>query len=60
MKKIDGFRLGLGFKEHDIISKVMKIFAKENIKLQHFILNYYIDLYFLKYRLAVEIDEKGP
>ena len=67
VKKKDDFRLRLGFKEHDviitkedsIIPKIMKVFPKENIKLQHSVLNYYIDLYFLKYRLSVEIDEKG-
>ena len=36
----------------------MKVFAKEKIKLQHSALNYYIDLYFSKYRFAVEIDQK--
>ena len=36
----------------------MKVFAKK-IKLQHFVLIYYIDLYCPKYRLAVGIDEKG-
>ena len=46
-------------KEQSIISKIMKVFAKEKMKLQHSILNYYIDLYFPEYRLAVEIDEKG-
>ena len=53
-------------KEHDIIisekysvaSKIMEAFAKENIKLQHFVLGHHIDLYFPKYRLVVEIDEK--
>ena len=33
------------------------MFAKENIKLEHSVLSYYIYLYFPKYRLAVEIDE---
>ena len=37
----------------------MEAFAKENIKLQHFVLGHHIDLYFPKYRLVVEIDEKG-
>ena len=61
------FRLKLGFhpldlimtKEQSIISKIMKVFAKEKMKLQHSILNYYIDLYFPEHRLAVEIGEKG-
>ena len=58
-------RAALGLKEHDIIiteeysvtSNIMEVFAKENIKLQHFVLGRHIDLYFPKYRLAVEIDE---
>ena len=37
----------------------MKAFAKEKIKLQHFVLDCYSDLYFPEYKLAVEIDEKG-
>ena len=37
----------------------MELFAKENIKLQHFDLGRHIDLYFPKYRLAVEKDEKS-
>ena len=65
-KKIDEFRIRLGFrpndkimtKEESITTKIMKVFAKENIKLGHSLLDYYIDLCFPKYRLAVEIDEK--
>ena len=60
------FRANLGLKEDNIIiteeysisSKIMEVFAKENIKLQHFVLGCHIDLYFPKYRLAVEIDGK--
>ena len=46
-------------KEESVLLKIMKAFAKEEIKLQHSVLNYYIDLYFPEHRLAVEIDEKG-
>ena len=35
------------------------MFKKENIRLHHKALNYYIDLYFIEYKLAVEIDGKG-
>ena len=35
----------------------METFSKEEISLQHFVLGYKIDAYFLKYKLAVEIDE---
>ena len=37
----------------------MKVFVKEEIELHHSVLDCYIDLYFPKHRLAVEIDEKG-
>ena len=37
----------------------MKVFASEEILLQHSVLSYKIDLYFLKHRLAIEIDEKS-
>ena len=61
------FRAALDLKEHDIIitkeestiSKIMKVFAKEKIKLRHSVLDCYIELYFPEYRLAVEIDGKG-
>ena len=38
----------------------MKMSAKEKIKLQHSVLDCYIDFYFPEYRLAVELDEKSP
>ena len=62
------FRAALGLKEYDIIiteeysvtSKIMEVLAIENVvKLQHLVLGRHIDLYFPKYRLAVEIDGKG-
>ena len=36
----------------------MKLFAKEEILLQHFVLSYKIDSYFPKHKLAMEVDEK--
>ena len=36
----------------------MNVFSKEDIERQRSVLSYYIDLYFPKYRLAEEIDEK--
>ena len=59
------FRLLLGFAEHDlfltkeqsIINKLLETFSREEISLQHFVLGYKIDAYFVKYKLAVEIDE---
>ena len=66
-KKIDDFRIKLGFGLHDLImskeesitTKISKLFKKSKIRLQHNVLNYYIDLYFVEHKLAVEIDEKG-
>ena len=46
-------------KEQSVISKITKLFAKEKILLQHSVLDYKIDLYFPKHKLAVEVDEKG-
>ena len=46
-------------KEQSVLTKVIKTFLREKILLQHFVLNYRIDLYFPERKLAVEIDEKG-
>ena len=61
------FRTGLGFNQHDpkmtqeesILSKIVTIFAAEEIILQHNVLGYRIDAFFPKYKLAIEIDEQG-
>ena len=61
------FKTKLGFRQHDIImrkeqsvlTKIIKLFAKEEILLQHSVLGYLIDLYFPKHRLAIDIDENG-
>lgn len=37
----------------------MKVFLSKEILLQHSVLNYRIDLYFPKHRLAIEVDKKG-
>ena len=37
----------------------MTLFAAEKIILQHSALDYRIDAYFLKYKLAIEVDEQG-
>ena len=63
----DNFRVLLGFKENDmfqtkeqsVLSKIQAVFSSEEILLQHNVLGYYIDLYFLKHRLSIEIDEQG-
>ena len=60
------FRIKLGFNQHDlmmtkeqsVLTKIMKVFASEEILLQHSVLNYRIDWYFPEHRLAIEVDEK--
>ena len=57
----------LGFTEHDIflskeqsvLNKLLEAFLREEMYQQYSVLNYKIDLYFVKYKLAVEIDEHG-
>ena len=64
-KTRQNFRLLLGFneldisftKEQSIINKLLETFSREEISLQHFVLRYKIDAYFVKYKLAVEIGE---
>ena len=61
------FKTKLGFNQHDpimtleqsILSKIKTIFSAETILLQHNVSSYRIDEYFLKYKLAIEIDELG-
>ena len=46
--------------EYTVTSQIEQVFANEKIKPQHFVLNkYYIDIYFLEHKLAVEVDEKA-
>ena len=60
------FRTRLEFHQHDpimtqeqsILSKMVTIFAVEEITLQQNVLGYRIDAYFPKYKLAIEIDEQ--
>ena len=44
-------------KEQSIINTLLETFSREEITFQHFVLGYKIDAYFVKYKLAVEIDE---
>ena len=58
------FKTRLGFKQHDpimtqeqsILSKIVELFATEKIVLQHNVLCYRIDAYFLEYKSAMEVD----
>ena len=60
------FRVKLGFNQHDpimtqeqsVLSKIVTLFAAEEIILQHNALGYRI-AYFSKYKLAIEVGEKG-
>ena len=66
-KQRQNFRVLLGFNERDIfltkaqsvVDKILETFSREEIFRQYSVLNYKIDLYFVKYNLAVEIDENG-
>ena len=57
----------LGFKIHDVIntkeerviSAIKDAFEGENMQTQHSVLGYRVDLYFHKYKLAIEVDELG-
>ena len=61
------FKSRLGFKNQDpimtqeqsVLTKIKEIFSTEEISFQHFALGYRIDAYFLKYKLAIEVDERG-
>ena len=61
------FKNKLGFNSQDpimtqeqsILTKIKDSFSIEEIIFQHFVLGYRIDAYFLKHKLAVEIDERG-
>ena len=57
----------LGFKLHDIINtkeqtiikSIKDTFEGKNVQTQCSVLDYRIDLYFHKYKLAIEVDELG-
>ena len=45
--------------EQSVLTKIMTVYAVEEIILQYNVLNYRFDAYFPKYKLAIEIDEQG-
>ena len=61
------FRTRLGFNQRDpimtqeqsILTKIRSMFPNETIKFQYHVLNYKIDAYLPKHKLAIEIDELG-
>ena len=46
-------------KEQTVINSIKDAFEGENMQSQYTVLNYRIDPYFHKYKLAIEIDELG-
>ena len=60
------FKTRLGFSQHNpimtqeqsILSKIVTLFAAEEIILQRNVLDYRIDAYFPKHKLAIEVDEQ--
>ena len=44
-------------KEQSVINSIKSTFERENMQTQHSVLSYRIDLYFHKYKLAIEVDE---
>ena len=45
--------------DQSVLSKIVTLFAAEELILQHNVLGYRIDAYFLKYKLAIEVDKQG-
>ena len=60
------FKTKLRFDQHDaimtqeqsVLSKIVTLFAAEEIILQHTVFGYRIDAYFSKYKLVIEVDEQ--
>ena len=46
-------------KEQSVISAIKDAFEGENMQTQYSVLGYRVDLYFHKYKLAIEVDELG-
>ena len=61
------FKRDLGFTLHDVIktkeqtviNSKKNVFEGENMQSQYTVLNYRFDLYFHKYKLAIEVDKLG-
>ena len=45
--------------EQSILTKIKEAFSTEEISFQHLVLGYRIDVYFLKHKLAIEVDQRG-
>ena len=61
LKKNLGLKLHdvINTKEQTIINSIKDMFKGENLQTQYSVLGYRIDLYFLEYKLAIEVDELG-
>ena len=61
LKRNLGFRLDdvINTKEQSVLNSIKDTFEGENIQNQYSVLGYRIDLYFHKYKLAIEVDELG-
>ena len=61
LKRNLGFTLHdvINTKEQTVINSIKDAFEGENMQTQYTVLNYRIDLYFHKYKLAIEVDELG-
>ena len=46
-------------KQQTIMTSIKDAFEGENMKTQYTVFGYRIDLYFHKYKLAIEVDELG-
>ena len=61
LKRNLAFRLHdvINTKEETVINSIKDAFEGEDMQTQYTVLNYRIDLYFHKYKLATEVDELG-
>ena len=61
LRKKIGFTLHdvINTKEQSVISAIKDTFEGEDMQTQYNVLSYRIDLYFHKYKLAIEVDELG-
>ena len=61
LKRNLGFQLHhvINTKEQTVLESIKNAFEGEDMQTQYSVLGYRIDLYFHKYRLAIEVDELG-
>ena len=61
LKRNLGFQLhdAINTKEQTVLESIKNAFEGEDMQTQYSVLGYRIDLYFHKYKLAIEVDELG-